>query len=41
MEAERPADPAWVRDQWRLTIEAIGGRVELGLSQLLSFESFP
>lgn len=41
MEASRPADPAWVRDQWKLSIEAFGGQVELDQWQLLSFDSFP
>ncbi len=41
METDRPADPAWVRKQWKLTIEAMGGQVELDQLQLLSFTSFP
>jgi endonuclease/exonuclease/phosphatase family metal-dependent hydrolase len=41
MTVDRPADPAWVRNQWKLTIEATGGQVELSQLQLLSFVSFP
>jgi endonuclease/exonuclease/phosphatase family metal-dependent hydrolase len=41
MEVDRPADPAWVRNQWKLTIETVGGKVELSQLQLLSFKSFP
>jgi hypothetical protein len=41
MKVNRPADPAWVREQWKLTIEAMDGQVEMSQFQLLSFESFP
>jgi hypothetical protein len=41
MQVDRPADPDWVRDQWRLTIEAVDGQVELGEFRLLSFKSLP
>jgi|GEM_PF-3603902 len=41
MEVNKPSDPAWVRDQWKLTIEGVGGQVEMDQFQLLSFESYP